>query len=217
MGLFSSHNTYINSEGVEVPSVTTVIGVIDKPYLKKWANAMGFKRINTDSVLKKSATIGTAVHYCIECLLGHSEFEMKDEFKEFTQTIAARVKGFKEFLEGVELEPIELETSFASDKFGGTIDYYGKLDDKTVLLDWKTSNKMSSTMFLQLGGYLWHSENIGRKIDGCGIVHVTEKGSVLHYKTREEMQQYIDTFLLVLDFFHAWYKLNEEEGWGSIL
>ena len=59
MGRFSDHSTYINKEGVEVPSVTTIIKLLNKPFIAKWANNLGWKRQSYDKVLEVSANKGT--------------------------------------------------------------------------------------------------------------------------------------------------------------
>ena len=44
MGKFgNTHEEYINRDGVEVPSVTTILKLLNKPTLQKWANYLGFK------------------------------------------------------------------------------------------------------------------------------------------------------------------------------
>ena len=41
------HRKYFNKDGKEVPSCTTIIKMLNKPELVKWANYMGFKKIDT--------------------------------------------------------------------------------------------------------------------------------------------------------------------------
>ena len=41
---FSAHNVYCNKDDKEVPSVTTILKIINKPSLMYWANGMGFRR-----------------------------------------------------------------------------------------------------------------------------------------------------------------------------
>ena len=66
---FSSHSTYINKEGVEVASVTSILKVLNKPSLSKWANSLGWKRQNVDKVLMSSAEKGTIIHEAINSYL----------------------------------------------------------------------------------------------------------------------------------------------------
>ena len=60
------HTKYVNSNGQEVPSVTQILGVINKPALINWANKMGLQGIKTSEVLRNTADIGTLAHEIIE-------------------------------------------------------------------------------------------------------------------------------------------------------
>ena len=71
-------------------------------------------------------------------------------------------------------------------------------------------------MFLQLAAYTNIMEERGYKVVRVGIVHITEKGTKVHYKTRKEIERYIECFLFLVTLFHAWYNLNMEDGWGNI-
>ena len=50
---YSNHAQYINEKCIEVPSVTTILKLLNKPSLCKWANYLGFKRENVDKVLEE--------------------------------------------------------------------------------------------------------------------------------------------------------------------
>ena len=61
------HVKYYNGNGVEVPSCTNVVKLLNKPELIGWANYMGFKRINTSKFLfiKKLKIIRICNHIII--------------------------------------------------------------------------------------------------------------------------------------------------------
>lgn len=213
---YSTHKQYYNTQGIEVPSVTTIISLLAKPALSKWANIMGFRKRSVDDILMVASTIGTLMHQCIELYLRNEKFSLKDEFQEHRNTLLKRLDGFVSWLGYVELEPEFLEKEVVSEKFGGTVDFYGSLDGKKVILDFKTSSRVYSSMFLQLAAYAHSIEEQGYEVDGVGIVHVTEKGTKLHYKSREEIEKYINVFITLADMFHGWYEINKEDGWGNI-
>lgn len=151
MGEYSSHKTYINSKGVEVPSVTTILKVINKPSLVKWANFMGFKRIKTEDVLTKAGDIGTLTHNCIESYLKNEKFEIPENMKHHTETLYLRMDGFLNWLKTqTSFEPIMQEEELVADTYGGTVDFYGDVSGKMSIIDFKTSSKVYSTMFLQM-------------------------------------------------------------------
>ncbi len=218
MGQYNSHKIYINSKGVEVPSVTTILKILDKPALKKWANIMGFKRVKIEDVLKKASEVGTLTHNCIEAYLKKEKFEIPPDMMKYSEELLNRFRGFVDWYKSqTTVEPILLEEELVSDTYGGTMDFYGDLSGKLVILDHKTSGRVYASMFLQLAAYALNLESQGRKVDGVGILHITERGTNLHYKSIEELAPYKEAFLMLVDLFHAWYNLNIKDGWGSIL
>ena len=36
MGKFSDHSTYVNNDKIEVPSATTILKILNKPFCYKW-------------------------------------------------------------------------------------------------------------------------------------------------------------------------------------
>lgn len=225
MGKYSkSHKTYINSEGKEVPSITTILSILNKPSLQAWANAMGFRRIKTEDILKEASTIGTLTHECIETYLRRYKlnedvkFTVPEESLCYRETIMKRMDGFIKWEKTQSsLVPELLEHELIDDTFAGTVDFYGEVGGQQCVLDFKTSKRVYGSMFLQMGGYIYILEKQGKRVDGAGILHIAEKGTKLHFKTREEMQPYVETFIVLASLFHSWYDLHEKDGWGSIL
>lgn len=214
---YSSHSTYYNEEGVEVPSVTTVLQILNKPFLSKWANIMGFKRRKVEDILEKSSIIGTLVHSMIEAYLMKKPFTYKPSAF-YTRELAINyMKTFIAWSKKHTIEPEFMEQSMSSDKFGGTIDHYGVVDGKKTILDFKTSKQFYATMFLQLGAYCYMLEQKGYVVEQVAIIIINEDKYKEKFLTREELQPYINTFILLIDVFHAWYNLNIEQGWGDIL
>lgn len=68
---YSSHAEYIRPDGIEVPSATTLLKIINKPSLSKWANYLGFKHLNVDAVLDDYSRFGTLVHEMINSFLNN--------------------------------------------------------------------------------------------------------------------------------------------------
>ena len=69
MKYYSDHAAYFNDKNEEVPSVTTILKILNKPSLCKWANYLGFKRENVDKVLELKTKKGTAVHELLNSIL----------------------------------------------------------------------------------------------------------------------------------------------------
>lgn len=214
---YSSHSTYFNKENEEVPSVTTILKILNKPSLIKWANFMGFKRKNIQAILDESSFIGTMVHKCIESYL-MKELFIYIEVRPYTKMVIMKyLNQFINWKNNQEIVPNFMEKQFSCDKFGGTVDFYGEVNGKQTILDFKTSKSVYSSMFLQLGAYCYMLELHGYSVEQAGIVTVRDTQCFSTIKTREELQDYIDIFLVLSNFFHLWYDKNVNDGWGDIL
>lgn len=154
-------------EGIPVPSVTQIISkCIQEDYLLGWANHLGYKRLNYSREVKKAADIGTEAHNSIE-----------EYLREGTDNGNIGLQGFKKWWEMLNLnhkvEIIGMEESLILPYCSGTYDLLLKIDDRTFLIDLKTSNHVSYKYFLQLAAYRHMLYQIkGINIDGCIILQV---------------------------------------------
>lgn len=214
MGKYSKHNSYYYGEN-EVPSVTTILKIIAKPALVKWANIMGFKRQKVEDILEEKSYIGSFVHDLIESWLkGRYIIRLNDYYKEIGYRHFAQFhKWYKKH--NVEMEFVE--ESFSSEKFGGTVDFYGIVDGKKTIVDFKTSKTFYSSMFLQLGAYVYLLELQGYEVEQVGILCINTERHKFKTMTREEIQKYMDIFMKFAELFELWYAINHEDGWGDIL
>ena len=215
MKYYSDHAAYFNDKNEEVPSVTTILKILNKPSLCKWANYLGFKRENVDKVLELSAEKGTAVHELLNSILFYTETDIRfsgDFTKEYMYSM---LDNFNNWKSNHKLEPIFGERQFSCDEFGGTVDLYCKLDDKYTILDFKTSKKFYSSMFIQLSAYYYMLNLHGYEVDQVCILLVNDKICMHKIMDVKDINDYIDTFLLLSKLFNKVYKLNEE--WGDLL
>ena len=212
---YSSHNEYINKEGEEVPSVTTILKILNKPSLVKWANYLGFKRQKVEDILEQTSTIGTAVHDMLESYIMKKPFRYVEN-KFYTRSLLGQfLDKFMTWESENELDVEFMEKKFISDKFGGTIDLYGTLNGKKTIIDFKTSKKVHGAMFLQLGAYCYMLEENGYDVEQVGIMIVNADKVELKYFTREHIQSYIDVILTMTELFHQWYTLTEIDKWDK--
>lgn len=152
-----AHTRYYNSEGKQIPGVTTILSVLNKPALVKWANNLGLQGIDSNKYRDKTANIGTIAHLMI---LEHLN-NVKQDYSEFSSDDIDKAENslisFFEWEKNNQLEPILVEKSLVSEtyQYGGTIDCYGILNGKKTLLDFKTSSAIYPEMMHQTaGGYL---------------------------------------------------------------
>ena len=77
------HTVYKLADGSRVPSVTTALGILNKPKLLNWAWKCGVDGLDYRAVRDNAADIGTLAHYFILCHLKHetpdtSEYSQSD-------------------------------------------------------------------------------------------------------------------------------------------
>lgn len=214
---YGTHTTYCNDKNEEVPSVTTIIKILNKPSLAKWANIMGFRGQKIEDLLEKSSNIGTQVHKIIESYLMNRYYIFISTHDVSKFTIMSYLNSFLEWKKAHEVSPIFMERKLSTEKFGGTVDFYGIVDNKKTILDFKTSKKVYSTMFLQLGAYCIMLEEKGYEVDQAAIIIVNKDGYNEKFISRKDLQRYMDIFKILVELFHAWYNINISDGWGDIL
>lgn len=211
-----THTIYYNTLGVEVPSVTTVLKILNKPFLTKWANIMGFKRKNIDDILNETSRIGTMVHSIMQSyLMKYYYIWMGDPYDKML--VMSYLNSFIKWEKDHYLEPIFMEKQFILEDIAGTCDFYGSVDGFKTILDFKTSKKFYSTMFLQLAAYCIMLEERGYIVEQACIVLLNEDKCTSKIITREELEIYIIVFRKLLSLFHDWFNLNNDLGWGDIL
>lgn len=149
---------YKNENKKQVPSVTTILGVLDKPALKIWANNIGLQGIKMSEYVDDKALIGTLAHYIIECYIKN----IQPNFAEFNATdeqIEQAKKCADKFFEWencqAEFIPIASELHLVSEKYqyGGTTDCISILNGKLTLVDFKTSNAVYDEGRQQVSAY----------------------------------------------------------------
>lgn len=207
----TAHTVYKNDKNEEVPSVTTVLKILNKPSLVYWANYLGFKRINVKNELKDTAAIGTDFHDMVsKYTTGEA---INGEHLNVAIELFLKFKGWA--LEN-KYDVLYSEKSLNCSKFGGTIDSIGYVDGTLCMVDYKTSKNIYPSMFLQLAGYsLLVKENMPdeyKKLEKFGILSVSVKNGIQSkFITKKDMEKYyVPIFKKALDLFHQWYDLNKD-------
>lgn len=218
----NSHKIYKNSNGIIVPSVTTVIGIINNPYLIQWSNKIGLEGKKYKSVLNSSANIGTLVHTMIESYFKGTNDELEGKLSQCNESeISQANKAYENFLRWIDNNPsIEIiysENEYVSDtyNYGGTLDLYGKINDSLILIDYKTSNYFDKKMFIQIAGYKNLLEENNKQVDSGRIIKLSKIDDKFEEmsKTNEELEIYWKLFKSCL----LTYKLNNklEREWSE--
>ena len=135
-----AHTIYKNQAGERVPGVTTILNLIAKPNLIVWANRLGLQGIDSTKFRDEKGLIGTLAHDFIMADLKGESTDTSDYSKnQIDQAENAYLKWLT-WREDKILNPILLETPLISEAFqyGGTLDYFGEVDGKLTLVDYKT-------------------------------------------------------------------------------
>lgn len=200
----NTHQSYIKN-GVEYPSVTTIIKLLNKEGLQQWANYLGFKRISVDKELERSSRIGTYVHYLCECtLMGDTYLKYDAKSINILREVGHRYLSFKEFLKDYDVEPIFCEKSLISTKegFAGTTDFFGYINGKKTLLDFKTSKNFYDSMFFQLAAYDVLLREEGYEAEQFAILLIQNDQYKLKILTRDEISKYWDVFKTLVELYN---------------
>ena len=143
----------------KLPSVTSILQATksdeDKAALENWKNRVGFKEANR--IKSEASNRGTSMHSYIEDFLrgrvNESFFESNEQYKNMAKIIIeSGIKGKLEEIYGMEA------TLHYPEKYAGTADIIGIYEGKQFLGDFKQSNKIKKSeyiqdYFLQLGAY----------------------------------------------------------------
>ena len=149
------HTRYQSATGERVPSVTTVLGILNKPALIHWAWQCGVKGEDYRKVRDEAADIGTLAHYLIMCHLTRQEPDTSEYSAENIDKAENALLSYYEWEKNHPIEPVLIEQALISEVygFGGTIDCLAKLNSETILIDHKTGKALYPEMFYQLAAY----------------------------------------------------------------
>jgi len=215
------HIVYRNSNNEVVPSVTTILKIINKEELLYWANSLGFKRISIKNELEAHAYIGTVVHKTIDHFIKNNKIDIEAfmDKNRVVENICARkaLMSFSQYYieNRTNFKIVSNEKSISGQKFGGTLDLLTKYKDQLIICDFKTSSNFYLSMFLQMAAYdllLRETENI--KVKGYMVILLDKKNGT-KAKTKliddkDEMKAYRECFKKLVDFYYDYYYLNQK-------
>lgn len=203
------HTKYFNKENKEVPSVTTILKVINKPSLLGWTNYLGFRGIQYQPFLEHRANIGTLVHERIECDILGKVYIAGYDYE--TLEVLDRFRSYLNWKDSIDFDPIFSEQSLTCDTYGGTVDCLCNLNGEKTILDWKTSKSFHTTMFIQLAAYrkLLKVNGYG-DIHQVGIVLVKQNKCEMKLINGEEIDGYYNIFTSALKLYKELIEIGYE-------
>lgn len=178
-------------DGKEAPSVTQIIGILNKPKLNKWVAYVGTKE--AERISGEAAEKGKTLH-------GFIERFMKGETLVFCgedQELRPIFKAWFDWWRGSKLNCRAQEIKVISKKYnyGGTFDAIVQDEKENILVDWKFSNTNDHFRWLQLAGYAQaYFEEYSIKIKKGMIVRIDRKAKV-HVKEVKNLWKYVPLFI----------------------
>jgi hypothetical protein len=193
---------------INVPGVTTITGQMNKPFLVGWANRLGLDGIDSQKYTEEAQKIGSAAHEMVEASLQGRD----PDLHEFTAGQIERANyGFSEFEKWRsehEVEVILTETPLVSERFkyGGTLDFYGRVDGLPTLMDFKTSGDLYPEHGWQIGGLSILLNEHRYALKGARLLRIgrsEEEGFDDHVFNGIQVLNARKVFLALLNLYHV--------------
>lgn len=196
-----------NAAGDFIPSVTTALGIINKPALIRWANRLGLEGIEMDKYKDELADVGILTHYLIVCRLR----EEVPDISEFTpEQEALAVPCFRKYLDWESKNPVipvMVEERLVSERYqyGGTPDLYAICNKELVLVDFKTNAKgIYPEMVYQVSAYRQLFVEAGLGVSRATILRLGRtdpEGAEERILTDYEMNVGFEIFIRALEIY----------------
>jgi CRISPR/Cas system-associated exonuclease Cas4 (RecB family) len=189
-------------DGIWYPSVSTILGAQEKPWVRAWQDKWGLLATRKTEI---ACAIGTAFHHCIEQYINTGTFTVSmDTYQSCTRRVAGMMESWVDWAVNIDgtVDHTELKVISKMHTYSGTLDAVGMIGKTPVLIDWKTSSRIYDDMQLQLAAYAYaYNEQTGNKIKDGIIVHVSKDKP--HFKLTTK------TFKLGKRVFNKFLKLRD--------
>jgi len=114
------------------------------------------------------------------------------------------VRAFTKWVRTTKFELLETEIRLTSEEymFGGMVDCIGIIDNKFVILDWKTSKALYTDYLLQIAAYkiLW-DENWAPPIHECHLVRFDKETGDFEHRTLRDVEAPQRAFLAMREAY----------------
>lgn len=198
--------------GDVVPGVTTVIGVINRPFLAQWRGRVGNEE--ADRISHLAMDYGTKVHgHCQAWLEAHAQGWVYTAYSgEYSPAVRDAVGAFIEWAT-THLEVVHhVERPVLYDshgmRYGGTPDLICSLrDGRSGVVDFKTSKQIDRLYGLQLSAYrhAW----AGPPLDFSAVLRLPRGGSMWEWREFPDDAADFGAFLSALHLYN-WLNANGE-------
>lgn len=156
LDLLKDHTKYLNAAGKKLPSVTTILKILDKPALLHWAWEQGREGNDYRKVSEAAGNVGSISHGMCEAHLRGMELHTGNLAPD---AVAAAETAFLKFLDwwdanGFTMVHCELQMVDELWQVGGTLDIVALHPNGDLwLIDIKTSKGIYDEMIMQTSAY----------------------------------------------------------------
>jgi len=178
-------------DGKEVPRVTNICNMINKPGLYFWYGKYGTKRCK--AISQRSMRFGSLFHRLAELRMNGERVNIK----QYQKPMRGCYRGFIKWRKQRAFGHLETEVILHNQKYGyaGTSDLVATIDGKVGIVDWKTSSDMYLEHLLQVSAYMVSfKEMTGVTPDFGGVLIVRKNGTYLYrqfsWKIAERLHHY---------------------------
>jgi genome maintenance exonuclease 1 len=198
---------YTTPTGIKYPSVTTILGAKEKPYLEEWRQSLGPKK--ADKETKRCADRGTAVHKICEDYLNNVENPSKG-YEQLNVKLFNQIKFRLGNIDNIRAQEVPLWSDTL--KIAGRVDVVAEYNGVLSIIDFKTSNNnktedMVEDYFIQCTAYaLMYEELFGEFIEDIVVLIAVEKG-IMPLLFKRKIDAYVGP---LVDRINMFYK--KEQG-----
>lgn len=194
---------YITPEGQRYPSITTILGAEEKPYLEQWKRALGEAKAEAER--KRTAHRGTMLHEIVEKYL-NNHTSPTESYKDSDIRLFNQIKPHLKKINNIRTQ----EQALYSDelKVAGRVDCIGEYEGALSVIDFKSSTKdksedMINDYFLQCTAYalMWY-ERTGELIENIVVIIATERG-IVPLVFRKTIDKYIKALTKRISEYHG--------------
>lgn len=205
---------YLLPDGSKLPSVTTILQILPKEYLKAWRDRVGDEE--ADRITDEACRIGTNMHdrlegYVSNYLKGHPNTPPANEEEKLALVMAKRIISYG--LCNLN-EVYGIETAlYYNGLYAGRTDLIGTYNGIPSILDYKSTRRPKKLDWiypykLQLAAYnLAHYDMFGEKMDqGVILMAVRPPTTVptqIFILDKSDMNRYEDEWIGILEQFYA--------------
>lgn len=170
-----AHIRYKAADGKQVPGITTVLGMLNKPALLYWAWDLGMQKIDYRTHLNVLADIGTLAHAMITDHLEGKKTDTSEYSADQIDKAENCVLSFWEWEKNHRIEEVFfVERPLVSEihRYGGTLDIYAKVNGRREIIDLKTGKGIYDEAVYQVATLKKLLEEHGFEVDATRVLNI---------------------------------------------